>query len=131
MTEVNYIPPTEKPNQEIQLDFVGPMRFKQRRFFILVSIDRYSGWPAAWICETPTCKTGKSFLEQYINLNGIPQTIRIDKGTAFAEKEIRDFCKNINIKVIYGTPSIHTPTGVVERVIKTLKDYMRESLEQN
>ena len=41
MSEKNYLPPTDKPNEEIQLDFIGPFRFKQRIFFILISIDRY------------------------------------------------------------------------------------------
>ena len=84
MTEVNYLPPTKKPNQGIQLDFIGPRRPKQRRFFMLVSTDRYSRWPAACICETPTDKTAKSFLEQYINLIGISETIGTDEGTAFS-----------------------------------------------
>ena len=100
MTEINYLPPAEKTNQEIQLDFIGPIRFKHRRFYILLSIDRYSRWPAACICETATGKTAKNFLEQYITLNGLPQTIRTDKGTAFTGKEFRDFCKSLNIKLI-------------------------------
>ena len=62
MTEINYLPPAEKPNQEIQLDFIGPIRFKHRRFYILISIDRYSRWPAACICEAPNSKTAKKFL---------------------------------------------------------------------
>ena len=70
MTEINYLPPVEKTNQEIQLDFIGPIRFKHRRFYILLSIDRYSRWPAACICEAPSGKTAKHFLEQYITLNG-------------------------------------------------------------
>ena len=100
MTEINYVPPAEKTNQEIQLDFIGPIRFKHRRFYILLSIDRYSRWPAASICEAPTGKTAKKFLERYITLNGLPQTIRTDKGTAFTGKEFRDFCKSPNIKLI-------------------------------
>ena len=40
MTEINYLPPLEKPNQKIQLDFIGPIRFKHRRFYTLKSIDR-------------------------------------------------------------------------------------------
>ena len=122
MTEINYLPPAEETNQEIQLDFIGPIRFKHRRFYILLSIDRYSRWPAACICEAPTGKTAKNFLEQYITLNGLPQTIRTDKGTAFTGKKFRDFCKSLNIKLIYGKPYIHTPTGLVERGIKTLKE---------
>ena len=61
MTEINYLPPAEKTNQEIQLDFIGPIKFKHRRFYILLSIDRYSRWPAACICEAPTGKTAKKF----------------------------------------------------------------------
>ena len=56
MTEMNYLPPAEKNNQEIQLDFIVKIRFKHRRFFILISIDRYSRGPAVSICETPTGK---------------------------------------------------------------------------
>ena len=129
MSEINYLPPADKPNQEIQLDFIGPIRFKQRRFYILISIDRHSRWPAACICEAPTGKTAKTFLEQYILLNGIPQTIRTDKGTAFTGNEFRTVCKKLNIKLIYGTPYIHTATGLVERGIKTLTDLMKTNLE--
>ena len=88
----------------------------------MISIDRYSTWPAACICEAPTGKTAKNFLEQYITLSGLPQTIRTDKGRAFTGKEFRDFCKSLNIKLIYGTPYIHTPTGLVEKETKTFKD---------
>ena len=63
MTEINYLPPAEKTNQEIQLDFIGPIRFKHRRFYILISIDRYSRWPAACICEAPSGKTAKNFMD--------------------------------------------------------------------
>ena len=69
-------------------------------------------------------------MEHYITPNGLPQTIRTDKGMAFTGKEIRDFCKSLNIKLIYGTPYIHTPTGLVERGIKTLKDYLRTKFEE-
>ena len=40
----------------------------------------------------------------------------------------REICKSLNIKLIYGTPFIHTPTGLVERGIKTLKEYLRTNL---
>ena len=42
MTEIINLPPAETTNQEIQLDFIGPIRIKHRRFNILISIDRYS-----------------------------------------------------------------------------------------
>ena len=129
MSEINYLPTTDKPNEEIQLDFIGPIRFKPGRFFILISIDRYSRWPAACICEVPNGKTAKTFLEQYILRNGIPRVIRTDKKTAFTGNEFRSTCRKLNIKLIYGTSHIHTATSLVERGIKTLKDSMKTNLE--
>ena len=121
MTAINYLPPVEKTNQEIHLDFIGPIRFEHRRFHILFSIDRYSRWPAECICEAPTGRTAEKFVEQYDTLNGLPQTIRTDKGTAFTGKEFRELCKALNINLVYGTPYIHTPIGMVKRGIRTLK----------
>ena len=57
-------------------------------------------------------------------------TIRTDKSTAFTGNEFRTACKMLNIKLIYGTPYIHTATGLVERGIKTLKDLMKTNLEE-
>ena len=82
------------------------------------------------LCEAPTGKTAKNFLEQNITLNGLQQTIRTDKGTAFTGNEFRENCKSLKIKLIYGTPYIHTSTGLVERGIRTLKEYFRTNLEE-
>ena len=60
----------------------------------------------------------------------MPQTIRTDKGTAFTGKKFRNFCKFMSINLIYGTPYIHTSTGLVERGIKTLKEYLRTNKEE-
>ena len=46
------------------------------------------------------------------------------------EKEIRDFCKSQNLKLINGTPYVHRATGLVERGIKTLLDSLRANLEE-
>ena len=63
-----------------------------------------------------------TFLEQNNNLNGVPKTIRTDKATAFTSRTFREFCKCHHIKLIYGTPYIHTPTGLVERGVRTLTE---------
>ena len=41
-----------EPNQEIQLDFAGPIKSKTRGdVYILVAVDRFSKWPTAQICK--------------------------------------------------------------------------------
>ena len=121
--EKNSLPPVNSPNEEIQLNFIGPITDNHRRFYVLLSIDRYSEWPAASSCKHTDGETAVKFLEQYIQLNGIPKTMRTDKATAFTERLFRDFCKKKHyIKLIYRTPYIHKSTGLVNRGVRTLKD---------
>ena len=82
-TEQNRLPPLSAPNEEIQLDFIGPITEENRRFYILLSMDRFSKWPAASLCKSTDGKTAVNVLQQYIQLNGIPKTIRTDKASAF------------------------------------------------
>ena len=120
-SEQNNLTPLSAPNEEIQLDVIGPITDQNRRFYILLSMDRYSKWPAASLCKTTHGETVIKFLEQHCNLNGIPKTIRTNKATAFIGRQFRNFSKNKFIKIIYGTPYIHNPTGLVERV-QTVKE---------
>ena len=96
MTEKNVLPPTQKPNQEICFNLIGPMRLKQRRFFNLVSIYRYSRWPTACICDTRTEKTATRFLNENITFIGTPQTIRTVTGMAFTEGGFEEVCRSLN-----------------------------------
>ena len=128
-TETNSLPPLNIPNEEIQMDFIGPITENNCRFYILLSMDRYSKWPAASFCTSTDGETAVKFLEQYIQLKGIPKTLRSDRATAFTRRFFRDFCEKHYIKLIYGTPYIHTPTGLVERGVRTLKENLLTNLK--
>ena len=103
-TEQTSLPLLGAPNDEVQLDFIGPITDQNRRFYILLSMDRYSKWPAASLCKTADGETAIKFVEQYCNLNGIPKSIQTDKLTAFIGRQFRRFCRNEFIKLKYGTP---------------------------
>ena len=92
-------------------------------------MDRFSKWSAASFCKSTESQTVVKLLEQYIILNGIPKTIRTDKATTFTSRSFREFCKEHQIKLIYGTPYIHTPTGLVERGVITLKEFLLTNLK--
>ena len=93
-------------------------------------MDRFSKWPAASLCKSTDGEITVKFMEQYIKLNGIPKTIRTDEATAFTGHTFREFCKNHHIRLIYGTPYIHTSTGLVERGVKTLKETMLTNIKK-
>ena len=92
-------------------------------------MDRYSKWPAASFCASTDSETALNFLEQFSRLNGVPKTIRTDKATAFTERLFREFCKKRYIKLIYGTPYIHTTTGLVERAVRIMKENLPTSIK--
>ena len=75
-------------------------------------------------------KNSKKFPGTIYYIKRVTTNHRTDKGTAFTGKEFREICKSLNIKLIYGTPYIHTPTGLVERGIRTLKEHLRTNLEE-
>ena len=134
---VTQIPSTEKntleilaePNQEIQLDFAGPIKLKTRGdVYILVAIDRLSKWPTAQICKSTDTRTVLKFLTKYFTDNGIPRIIRTDIGSCFKSNEFKQFCDGQNIKRIRCTPKLHTGTGLVERTIRTIKSFTRANM---
>ena len=50
-------------------------------------------------------------------------------ATAFTGRQFREFCKNKVIKLIYGTPYIHTPTALVEQGVRTLKENLLTNIK--
>ena len=64
------------------------------------------------VCTSTDGETAVKFLEQ---LNVIPEKIRTDKVIAFTGRFLRDFCKTHFIKLLCGTPCIHTGSVLVER----------------
>ena len=79
-------------------DFIGPTTGENQIFYILLSTDRYSNRPVASLCNSTDGKTAVNFLQRYIQLNGIPETITTDKTSAFMGHHFRQFCKRITFQ---------------------------------
>ena len=112
-----------EPNEEIQMDFAGPIPFKNntQNNYILVTVDRLSRFPHADTFNNCDTNTAIEYLESYCRLHGIPRSIRCDQAQAFKAKEFELFCKNRNIKLILAPAGDHRGTGMVERLIQTIK----------
>ena len=61
------LPPLVEPNQEIQLDFAGPIPFKEntQNNYILVTVDRLSRYPYAETFHNCDTETAIDYLERY------------------------------------------------------------------
>ena len=97
-TEKSNQPPLGSRNEELQMDFIGPITENNRRFYILLSMNWFSKWPAASYCTSTNGETAVRFLEQYIRLSDVPKTIRTDKATAFTGRLFKEFCKRLYIR---------------------------------
>ena len=89
-TEKNCLPSVNNPNEEIQLNYIGPITGNNRRLNILLSIDWFCTWPAASYCTSTDLQTTVKFLDfrtlhtpkRYTENNSNKQSYRI-YGTSF------------------------------------------------
>ena len=116
------LPNLSGPNQELQLDFAGPiLDEKGSKIFLLVAIDRFSKFPSVLITRTTGTKKFTKFLASYIHIHGIPQSISTDHGSRFKKDLVQQLCSNKGIKHILSPVRDHRGSGLVERSIQTIK----------
>ena len=96
------LPKLSEPNEEVQLDFAGPIPFREHKqnYYILVSVDRLTRYPHAQVFKDCDTETALKYLSKYCQFHGIPRSIRCDQAQAFKAREFEIFCKNKNIKLI-------------------------------
>ena len=117
------LPTVEEPNQKMKLYFICPLPLTRgTKIYILVCVDRFSKVPSVQITSSTSAKSITSFLNKYIVLHGIPRTIRTDQGSGFISKDVREICQEHNINVIFSQVGDHRATGLVERLIRTIKE---------
>ena len=98
-TQIGTLPPLSEPNEEVQMDFSGPIPFKDNALFnyILVTVDRLSRYPHAEVLNNCDSKTAIDYLDSYCKVHEIPRLIRRDQAQAFKARKFKIYCKNKNI----------------------------------
>ena len=116
------LPLLTQPGQEIQLDYAGPLEdYKGKKIYLLVAIDRYSKFPSVKITKSTGGKLSIKFLRSYIDIHGIPESIRTDQFSGFKGKAMKKFCSDNNIEQKFCPVGDHRGCGLVERTIQTIK----------
>ena len=105
------------------MDFGGPIPIKDniKSNYILVTVDRLSRYPHAEPFNNCDTKTVIDYLDSYYKVLGIPRSIRCNQAQSFKAKEFGIYCKHKNIKLILAPAGDHRGTGMVERLIQTLR----------
>ena len=113
--------PVVEPNEEVQLDFAGPLPDELNRYaYILVAIDKWSKFPTAKVVSNTTADIAIKFMQRYISNNGVPRRLRCDQAQTFRAKKFQIFCRSNNIKLLFAPVDDHRAIGVVERMIQTI-----------
>ena len=127
------LPHLTGPNQELQLDFAGPiLDDKGVKIFLLVDIDRFSKFPSGLITKTTAAKKVTKFLESYIRIHGLPHSIRTDHVSGFKNNLVQQVLSSRGIKHTLSPVGDHRGSGLVERTIQTIKRKLgTEQLDPN
>ena len=123
-SELWALPKLSEPNEKLQLNFAGPIvdiKNNNNEHYILAAVDRFSRYPSAIVHTNCDTQTAIEFLNQYCKFHVIPRSIRCDQAQAFKSRAFKIYCKEKNIKLIFFTTHDHRASGMVERLIQTLK----------
>ena len=114
--------PCVELNQEIQIDFGGPIfDEKGNEVYFLAAIDRFSKYPTACIYDKANGPNVLKFSDMYIENHGIPRSIRLDQAKCLVGNQVKTFCNKNNIDIIETPVNDHRSIGLVERLIQTIK----------
>ena len=125
-----YVP--KESNDLVQIDFWGPVNYVWgRKKYSLVAVDTFSHWPLAYVCSKNKSKNVLKFLRKYINTHGHPRKLHMDQATGFFSNEIQNFYNYEGIELIKSPVKDHRATGMVERTIGSIKNYVLTYLHEN
>ena len=111
------------PNEEIQIDFGGPIyNKKNQEVYFLACIDRFSKFPTVEVFDRANADIFLKILQEYVLLHGIPRSIRLDQARCQTGQQNKAFCNQNNIKLIEAPIHHHRAIGLVERLIQTIKN---------
>ena len=123
--------PCVEPNQEIQIDFRGPIfDEKGNEVYFLAAIDRFSKYPTAYIYDKANGPNVLKFLDMHIETHGIPRSIGLDQAKCLVGHQVKTFCNKNNIEIIEAPVNDHRAIGLVERLIQKIKNRLARIKEE-
>ena len=109
-------------NEKIQIDFGGPITNEKDQYkHFLACIDRFSKYPTVEVFDKANGPNVTKFLDEYIQIHGVPRNIRLDQARCSIGYKVKNFCKQNKINIVSVPANNHRAIGLVERLIQTTK----------
>ena len=110
-----------KTKSDIQIDF--GVQFLMKRVMkctfwqqLIVSIN------TAYIYDKANGSNVLKFLDMYIEIHGIPRSIRLIQAKCLVGNQVKTLCNKNNINIIEAPVNDHRAIGLVERLTQTIKN---------
>ena len=90
-SQLGELPKLSEPNEEIQMDFAGPLTFREHKddYYLLVTVDCLTRYPHARLYKNCDMETALKYLQENCNFHGIPRSIKCDQAQAFKAREFK------------------------------------------
>ena len=89
------------PNEETQSAFGGPITSeKDQDIHFLACIDRFSKYPTVEVFDRANGPNVLIFLDDYIQIRGVPRNIRLDQAPCLVGYKVKKFCKQIILTLL-------------------------------
>jgi hypothetical protein len=113
------------------MDFVGPLPLSKGFDMMLIVICRLTKQAHFIPCvKTRTvAQVVDMFLQNIFRIHGIPNTIVSDRDSIFTSRHWKEFVGLLSVQHNLSTAYHPSTDGVTERVIQTLKQYLRNFIE--
>jgi len=124
---------SSKPFEKIFLDIVGPLVTTDTgNTYILTMQDDLTKFSLGVAIPNHTANmVAQSFVEKFVLIHGIPDTILTDQGTDFLSKTFTEVCKLLKINKINTSPYHPQTNGSLERSHRTLAEYLRHYVDKD
>ena len=111
---------------QVHVDIVGPLSFSQGQRYILICVDRFTGWPEAIPIPDIQADTGaRAFSNGWICRFGVASVITTDRGRQFESRLWTELCQLLAVKRHRTTAYHPQSNGMAERFHRQLKEALR------
>lgn len=115
------------PMERVHIDFAGPLNHLGGKYLFIL-VDSFSKWPEIMIVNDVSCKTVIMCLRKIFSRFGVAKTVVSDNGTGFVGEESRAYLDKIGCKHLTIAPYHPKSNGLAERMVQTIKSYLKVTL---
>lgn len=114
----------------LAIDFMGPFTVSDTQKHVLVVVDMFSKYIETKVVNNTSSVTVIKAIHEIFLRHGIPRTLLSDNASYFSSESFKNYLAKLNIKIKKSSPYNPQGNGVVERMIRTLKNTLRKLLNE-